>query len=428
MRRGAKQRLPVEDDVARVGAVEPRDHVERRRLPRSVRADETDDLRGLDVKGNTIEREDAAETPRHVVERKESHRRNTLRGLGGEQRGVGHGRAAGEVLADVDRRLAVDRVLPLEQRDALRRAEGDDRVRLPRRERCARDVVVRTADDRELARRREVQLEPAERPAERSPARGAVRPRAAGRRRPRGARARRRRRCARGAAARTRASSCPTASGGRRRISSSPPRPRRRSASRRSRRVPRPRTAPRRAARAARLLQPAQLAGRDVQLVEAVRDVGVVVEEAGVLRDAVAERAEEPALRASTAGRAGTRPASAPRRASPRAAAAAPLRRAPPAPARSRTRSPCRRAPASGASPAPRTGAPSAPPAARRAGSSARARTAAGYSAGTPSSSVHVNVNPSTPFVSASCADAKPPSGSASSRSRYVTVSSTTSR
>ena len=47
---------------------------------------------------------------------------------------------------------------------------------------------------------------------------------------------------------------------------------------------------------------------------------------------------------------------------------------------------------------------------------------------GTPSSSVHVKVRPSTPSVSASWAEAKPPSSSRSSRSRYPTVSSTTSR
>ena len=41
---------------------------------------------------------------------------------------------------------------------------------------------------------------------------------------------------------------------------------------------------------------------------------------------------------------------------------------------------------------------------------------------------VHVNVSPSTPSVSASCADAKPPPSSRSSRSTYSTVSSAISR
>ena len=41
-------------------------------------------------------------------------------------------------------------------------------------------------------------------------------------------------------------------------------------------------------------------------------------------------------------------------------------------------------------------------------------------SPGTPSASVHVNVSPSTPFVSASWADARPPPGRRSSRSDVV--------
>ncbi len=49
-------------------------------------------------------------------------------------------------------------------------------------------------------------------------------------------------------------------------------------------------------------------------------------------------------------------------------------------------------------------------------------------SAGAPSSSVHVKVSPSTPSVSASCAEAKPPSGSDSSRSMYSIVSPLISR
>ena len=49
-------------------------------------------------------------------------------------------------------------------------------------------------------------------------------------------------------------------------------------------------------------------------------------------------------------------------------------------------------------------------------------------SSGTPSSGAHVNVRPSTPSVSASCADANPPEGRRSSRSMYSSVSSATWR
>ena len=126
------------------------------------------------------------------------------------------GRLAGEALADVERRLAVDPRLAREQRHVLARAERDHRVRLERRERRAGDLVLRRADDRELPRRREVEVERAQRPAERRrdpPERSCA---AAAGRRPRDARARRRRRSARAAAARTRASSSPTGRGCRR--------------------------------------------------------------------------------------------------------------------------------------------------------------------------------------------------------------------
>ncbi len=131
-------------------------------------------------------------------------------------RRLGHRRPTGEALADVERRLAVHAGLAGQERHVLARAEGDHRVRVERRQRGARDLVRGRADDRQLARRREVQVERAERPAERGrdPAQVGVQ-RVAGRRPP-GARARRRRRSARAAAARTRASSSATGPGCRR--------------------------------------------------------------------------------------------------------------------------------------------------------------------------------------------------------------------
>ena len=85
-----------------------------------------------------------------------------------ELRRLGHRRPAHEAFADIDGRLPVDSALACEQRNALGGPERDDRVRLPGLERDARDLVLGGADDRELARRREVELERAQRPAERT--------------------------------------------------------------------------------------------------------------------------------------------------------------------------------------------------------------------------------------------------------------------
>src|SRR5918992_6290518 len=88
-----------------------------------------------------------------------------LRGC--ERRRIGHGRAAGETLANVDGRLAVDQAFAREQRDAVGRSDCDDGLRLPGGKSRPRDVGPDTADDRELAWRAEVKLQGAKRPAER---------------------------------------------------------------------------------------------------------------------------------------------------------------------------------------------------------------------------------------------------------------------
>ena len=87
--------------------------------------------------------------------------------IAGERRSLGHGRAAGEPLAHVHRGQAVDERLARKQRDAVGGAERDDGVRLESTQRSSGNVALRRADDRELARRREVEVERAERPAER---------------------------------------------------------------------------------------------------------------------------------------------------------------------------------------------------------------------------------------------------------------------
>ena len=170
----------------------------------------------------------------------------------------------------------------------------------------------------------------------------------------------------------------------------------------------------------ARLLEPARLAGRDVQLVEPVRDVGVVVEEAGVLGDAVAVRAVEAAL--GRRERAEQELAEASRRVEPVVALEARAglgergeREAVPGGDRLVVAQRLRPLLA----PLEQLGASA------RGGSSPRrmkrpCSNGSRSSSGTPSSGVQVNVSPSTPSVSASCAEANPPSGSASSRSMYV--------
>src|SRR5215211_2444691 len=79
--------------------------------------------------------------------------------------GFGHRRAAREVLAHIDGRPAVDEVLALEERHAVRGPDGDDDVRVEARESRSGDLAVGRADDRELSARREVEVERRERPA-----------------------------------------------------------------------------------------------------------------------------------------------------------------------------------------------------------------------------------------------------------------------
>ena len=338
---------------------------------------------------------------------------------GPDERRLGRRCPAGEALAHVDGRLPVDEALALEQRNALRRADRDDRAaarrapapRVPpgcRRARRSRSRAAARARGR--ARRAPTPKAPGARPSIGS-TRRSTRDR-------RGARARRRPR-----SAPSRSSTCASielpegiglsSSPFVRATSSSPPVG--------ARKKP-PCSASceeldREQGEAARLVQPAELAGRDVELEQPVGRVRVVVEEALAAHLPVPPRAREPPVLAARAARAGTPPRLAPRRASRPARAAARLPRAPRARARSRRRAPCRRGRAAACAPAPRAASREARGRAHRGRSSGRARTAGAARPGTPSSSVHVNVSPSTPFVSASCAEARPPSGRRSSRS-----------
>ncbi len=73
MRRSAEEALAVEDDVARVRAVEASDDVEGRRLARPVRPDQPGDLTLPDVERHVVERDDAPEPARDVPQLEERH-------------------------------------------------------------------------------------------------------------------------------------------------------------------------------------------------------------------------------------------------------------------------------------------------------------------------------------------------------------------
>jgi hypothetical protein len=75
-----QERSAVEEHVARVRPVQPRDDVEGGRLARAVRADEPRDLPLLDVERHAVERDDAAEAQGDVPYLEEGHRLETLNG------------------------------------------------------------------------------------------------------------------------------------------------------------------------------------------------------------------------------------------------------------------------------------------------------------------------------------------------------------
>jgi hypothetical protein len=76
--RRLQERLPVEEDVALVRRVEPRDHVERGRLAGAVRPDQADDLALRHVERDPVEGNDPAEPASHVPQREQGHRPEEL--------------------------------------------------------------------------------------------------------------------------------------------------------------------------------------------------------------------------------------------------------------------------------------------------------------------------------------------------------------
>src|SRR5207247_7536454 len=78
-RRGVEESLTVEANVALVGGVEARDHIEGRRLAGTVRPDQPDDLPRLRRKGDSVERNDAAESLGDLFDLEEGQERHSLR-------------------------------------------------------------------------------------------------------------------------------------------------------------------------------------------------------------------------------------------------------------------------------------------------------------------------------------------------------------
>src|SRR5207249_1662479 len=74
-------RAAVEADVASVGSVEAAQAVEERRLAGAVRADEADDLSLVHIERDGVEREDAPEADREVVNGQDWHQAGVKRGM-----------------------------------------------------------------------------------------------------------------------------------------------------------------------------------------------------------------------------------------------------------------------------------------------------------------------------------------------------------
>ena len=231
-----------------------------------------------------------------------------------------HRRAAGEALADVDGRAPVDEALAREERDRRRTGRRRRRCSAEKPASAARATLASdVADDRELPRRREVEVERAERPARTR----AARARAAGRAaagRPTAARSSSSSPQIRPRRTSTRPSSSSRTASGRRRAPCAARRAR--SPSRGARKKP-PRSSSAKSSIASvasrrASCEPAQLTRRDVQLDVAVRDVRIVVEEPVALR----------CRRGSCGGRRPSSPPACPSRNAPSASA---RRRASPA-------------------------------------------------------------------------------------------------
>ena len=73
VRRRAEQALAVERDLAGLRAVEASDHVEGSRLAGAVRADQAGDLALLHLERDVVQRDDAAEAARDVLQLEERH-------------------------------------------------------------------------------------------------------------------------------------------------------------------------------------------------------------------------------------------------------------------------------------------------------------------------------------------------------------------
>ncbi len=118
----AEQVAPFEDHTTRIGLVQTGDDVEERRLAGAVRADEPADRALLQDERHIVERNDPAETPRHVLDSEECHGATIIKPSGGVE--YGHGRARGWNPPPDVRPAAGHRPRPLLPPAVLRTAAG----------------------------------------------------------------------------------------------------------------------------------------------------------------------------------------------------------------------------------------------------------------------------------------------------------------
>ncbi len=75
--RAAGEVLAVEQDAARVGKVEARDHPQQRRLAAAGRTEQREEFAGLDREADVVDGREVAETPRDTLYVEQRHRRVT---------------------------------------------------------------------------------------------------------------------------------------------------------------------------------------------------------------------------------------------------------------------------------------------------------------------------------------------------------------
>ena len=101
VRADLEQILPVELQPATGGVVDPADHVEHRRLARAVRADQSEDLTLVDAERQSVERDDATEGHRDLINFEQCHQSSSPRPLRSRSRNRSSGAPAVIAVGDV---------------------------------------------------------------------------------------------------------------------------------------------------------------------------------------------------------------------------------------------------------------------------------------------------------------------------------------